>query len=220
MLAKMIDHTLLKPDATREQIMQLCREAVECGFATVCINPYWVNLAATSLKGTEVGITTVIGFPLGASTTAVKAAETADALANGATEIDMVMNVGAAKSGDWEAVRQDIAKVVEAASGKAIVKVILETGLLDHEEKRIACQASKKAGAHYVKTSTGFGPGGATVEDIALMRGEVGREMGVKASGGVRDYETAMAMVEAGANRIGASAGVAIIGGGKGKGDY
>ncbi|WP_238162702.1 deoxyribose-phosphate aldolase [Cohnella sp. AR92] len=217
-LASYIDHTLLKPDSTLEGIVRLCEEAKQYRFATVCVNPFWVKTAAERLSGSGVGITTVIGFPLGASTTSAKAAETEDAIANGATDIDMVLNVGALKSGMHEAVEKDIAAVVAASRGKAIVKVILETGLLTDEEKIKACELSKSAGADFVKTSTGFGPGGATVEDIALMRRTVGPEMGVKASGGVRDAETCRAVIAAGATRIGASSGVAIVSGGQGSG--
>src|SRR5690625_3553654 len=182
-IAKMIDHTLLKPESTKEQIVQLCKEARQYGFATVCINPTWVSTAAQELEDFDVGITTVIGFPLGASTTFTKVAETRDAIANGATEIDMVLNIGALKSKEDLTVFQDIKQVVQAANGKAIIKVIIETGLLTKEEKILACQLAKEAGADFVKTSTGFGPGVATVEDIRLMRKTVGTQMGVKASG-------------------------------------
>jgi deoxyribose-phosphate aldolase len=210
-LARMIDHTLLKPEATEAQITKLCREAVEYGFMSVCVNPAWVPLAARLLQGSPVKVCTVIGFPLGATSSAVKAAETAEVIRQGATEVDMVLNIGALKSGQYELVREDIEAVVKAAKGKALVKVIIETGLLTNEEKVKACELAKQAGADFVKTSTGFGPGGATVEDIALMRRTVGPNMGVKASGGIRDYEAAVAMVKAGANRIGASASVAIV---------
>ena len=200
---RMIDHTLLKPGSSRAEIVRLCEEAKRYGFATVCVNPYWVRLAAGELAGTGVGVTTVIGFPLGATTTFAKVAEARDAIANGATEIDMVMNVGALKSGDLEAVRSDIAGVVDACRGQAAVKVILETGLLTEEEKIAACVISKLAGADFVKTSTGFGPGGATAEDIALMRMTVGPAMGVKASGAARALDTARRMLAAAATRIG-----------------
>ena len=210
-----IDHTLLKPDAARADIVRLCDEAKTYGFATVCVNPYWVRLAADQLSGSGVGVTTVIGFPLGASTTFVKIAEARDAIASGATEIDVVMNIGALKSGDADAVKRDIEGVVQACRGRAVVKVILETGLLTDEEKIQACRICKAAGADYVKTSTGFGPGGATVEDIVLMRRTVGPEMGVKASGGVRDLETARRMIAAGATRIGTSSGAAMAVSGK-----
>lgn len=210
-----IDHTLLKPEVTKEQIVQLCQEAKEYQFAAVCVNPIWVNLCANELKGTEVKVATVVGFPLGATTPEVKAFETKQAVSHGATEIDMVLNIGALKSGDKDLVKRDIAAVVEAAGDQAIVKVILETGLLTDEEISESSKISVEAGAHFVKTSTGFGPGGATVPHIELMRKTVGPDIGVKASGGVRDYETALAMVQAGANRIGASAGIAIVTGQK-----
>jgi deoxyribose-phosphate aldolase len=219
-IAKYIDHTLLKPETTREQVVKLCEEAKDYGFATVCVNPHWVATAAELLKGSSVGITTVVGFPLGATTSFVKAAETRDAIANGATEIDMVLNVGALKSGDESTVLKDVEAVVDAAKGQALVKVILETGLLNDEEKRRATTLCKKAGADYVKTSTGFGPGAATEADVQLMRSIVGDAMGVKASAGIRDTETAIRMIEAGASRIGASAGVAIVNGGQGKDSY
>ncbi|MCX6036767.1 MAG: deoxyribose-phosphate aldolase [Chloroflexi bacterium] len=208
----MIDHTLLKPDATQEQIAQLCFEARKHGFASVCINPTWVALCAKLLEGSPVKVCTVIGFPLGATSPEVKAFETQVALDHGATEIDMVINVGALKARDLELVAKDIRGVVTAAhAGGAIVKVIIEAILLTDEEKTIACLLSKEAGADYVKTSTGFASGGATVHDVALMRRVVGPEMGVKAAGGVRTYEDAENMIKAGATRIGASAGVKII---------
>ena len=210
-ISGMIDHTALKPDTTKDQIEKLCREAVQFGFASVCVNPCYVSLCSQLLKDTEIKVCTVIGFPLGATTSAAKAAETTEAIENGATEVDMVINVGAVKSGDFDYVKKDIEAVVQAAKGKALVKVILETCLLTDEEKRKCCSICKEAGADYVKTSTGFSTGGATVEDIKLMRDTVGAEMGVKASGGIRDYETAKAMIEAGASRIGASASVAIV---------
>lgn len=217
-LARMIDHTILKPDSTEEQIIEICEEAVEFNFATVCINPSWVPLAAKELAGTKVGITTVIGFPLGATSTFAKITETRDAIASGATEVDMVINIGALKSGDNEKVKKDIEGVVLAANKQAIVKVIIETGFLTTEEKKKACMLAKIAGADFVKTSTGFGPGCATVEDIALMRETVGPDMGVKASACVRDLDTARKMIEAGATRIGASSGKEIVKGGKGTG--
>lgn len=210
-IAQLIDHTLLKPDGTEADIIQLCKEAKQYQFATVCINPTWVSLAAQTLQNTSIGITTVIGFPLGATSTFVKIAETRDSLANGATEIDMVINIGALKSGDERTVYNDIEGVVLAANKQAIVKVIIETGLLIDEEKVKACQLAKEAGADFVKTSTGFGPGGATVKDIKMMRETVGTELGVKASGGVRTLEDAKAVIRAGANRIGASAGISIV---------
>lgn len=209
-VASMIDHTFLKPDGTEADIRKLCEEARKYQFASVCVNPSYVSLASQLLRDTEVKVCTVIGFPLGATTSVTKAMETRDAIANGATEVDMVINVGALKSGNNLLVKKDIEAVVEAARGQAIVKVILETSLLTEEEKVCACLISKYAGADFVKTATGFGPGGATIEDITLMRKTVGIEMGVKASGGVRDYQTAQAMIQAGASRIGASASVAI----------
>ncbi|MFH1453797.1 MAG: deoxyribose-phosphate aldolase [Armatimonadota bacterium] len=213
-MASMIDHTLLKPDATREEVIKLCEEAKKYTFASVCINPSYVKLAADMLRGTPVKVCTVVGFPLGATTTMTKVNETRDAVANGATEIDMVINVGALKARQYDIVKEDITGVVEAAGGY-IVKVILETALLTDEEKVKACGIAKEAGADFVKTSTGFGPGGATAEDIALMRKTVGKYMGVKASGGIRDFETAQKMIKAGATRIGASASVAIVKGDK-----
>jgi deoxyribose-phosphate aldolase len=211
-LAKMIDHTLLKPDATQEQIAQLCFEARKHGFASVCINPTWVELCARLLQGSAVKVCTVIGFPLGATSPEVKAFETRVALEHGATEIDMVINVGALKARDLDLVARDIRGVVTTAhAGRAIVKVIIEAILLTDEEKTIACLLSKEAGADYVKTSTGFASGGATVHDVALMRKVVGPDMGIKAAGGVRTYEDAENMIKAGATRIGASAGVKII---------
>ncbi|MHB2018212.1 MAG: deoxyribose-phosphate aldolase [Candidatus Xenobia bacterium] len=209
-MAEMIDHTLLKADATREQVIELCEEARKHSFASVCINPTYVSLAAERLKGSPVKVCTVIGFPLGATTTVVKAMETRDAIANGAQEIDMVINVGALKAKNYDLVQRDIEAVVQAARG-ALVKVILETALLNDEEKVRASELSRDAGADFVKTSTGFGPGGATDHDVALMRQTVGQFMGVKASGGIRDWPTAQKMVAAGATRIGASASVAIV---------
>ena len=209
-IAAMIDHTLLKPEATPAQIEKLCAEAAEYHFASVCVNPVYIPLAARLLKGTGVKVCCVVGFPLGAIAPEQKAAEAASCAAMGAEELDMVIHVGAAKAGDWALVQRDIEGVVKAAAGHT-VKVIIETCLLTDEEKVKACEAAKAAGAHFVKTSTGFSTGGATTHDIALMRKTVGPEMGIKASGGIRDYETAMAMIEAGANRIGASAGIAIV---------
>lgn len=209
-IAAMIDHTLLKPEATPAQIEKLCAEAAEYHFASVCVNPVYIPLAARLLKGTGVKVCCVVGFPLGAIAPEQKAAEAASCAAMGAEELDMVIHVGAAKAGDWALVQRDIEGVVKAAAWHT-VKVIIETCLLTDEEKVKACEAAKAAGAHFVKTSTGFSTGGATTHDIALMRKTVGPEMGVKASGGIRDYETAMAMIEAGANRIGASAGIAIV---------
>lgn len=211
-IARAIDHTLLKPDATREQIEKLCAEAREFGFATVCVNPAWVRLCADRLRGSETRVCTVVGFPLGATMPEVKAYEAGRVVAEGACEVDMVLNVGALKSGDHRLVERDIAGVVAAShAGGAIVKVILETALLTDDEKVKGCVLSQAAGAEFVKTSTGFGPGGATAEDVALMRRVVGREMGVKAAGGVRDLKSAQQMIAAGADRIGASVGVKIV---------
>jgi deoxyribose-phosphate aldolase len=217
-IAQKIDHTLLKPNATKDQIIQLCTEAKDNNFATVCVNPFWVPVTAKELKGSKVGITTVIGFPLGSNTTFAKVAEARNAITDGATEIDMVMNIGALRSGDLDAVAKDIEAVVQACKGNAIIKVILETGYLTDEEMKTACTISKSAGADFVKTCTGFGPGEATVEDIRLMRLTVGPDMGVKASAGIRDLDTARKMVAAGANRLGTSASIAIITGGTGQG--
>ncbi|MBO0445762.1 deoxyribose-phosphate aldolase [Enterococcus sp. AZ170] len=208
---KMIDHTLLKPGADEQALMRLIEEAKKYEFASVCVNPYWVAKASKELAGTSVEVCTVIGFPLGASTTATKAFEAADAIKNGATEVDMVINVGALKSGDEETVLKDIEAVVLAAKGKALVKVILENCLLTDREIVIASKLSVQAGADFVKTSTGFSTGGATIKDIALMRKTVGPNIGVKASGGVRNAEDAKAMIHAGASRVGASSSVAIV---------
>lgn len=210
--ASIIDHTLLRPDATRDEILALCADAREYGFASVCINPYWVATAATALAGSPIKVCTVVGFPLGATLTAAKAAETRFALEAGAHEIDMVQNIGALKSGDLEAVELDIRAVVDVAHASgAIVKVILETALLDDNQKAAACRLAQQAGADFVKTSTGFGPGGATVHDVELMRLVVGPTMGVKASGGIRTLDDLKKMVAAGATRIGASASVKIV---------
>lgn len=217
--ASYIDHTLLKPEATKEQIQKICAEAREYGFASVCVNPTWVSLAAAELKEAASKVCTVIGFPLGTSTSATKAFETKDAIANGADEIDMVINIGALKSKQYKAVEKDIRAVVEAANG-TLVKVIIETCLLSKEEKMKACELAVSAGADFVKTSTGFSTGGATVEDVALMRQTVGPKIGVKASGGVRSLEDLESMVKAGATRIGASSGVKIIKGQSIKTDY
>ena len=209
-LASYIDHTLLKPEASREQIRAVCEEAKQYHFASVCVNSCWVPLIAEELKGSGVSVCCVIGFPLGASLSSVKAFEAREAVAAGAQEIDMVVNIGAVKSGGWELVREDIA-AVNAAKGTAKLKVIIETCLLTDEEKVRVCQIAKEAGADFVKTSTGFSTGGATVRDVELMRRTVGPEMGVKAPGGIRTLEDALAMIEAGASRLGASAGVKII---------
>ncbi|WP_400242522.1 deoxyribose-phosphate aldolase [Niallia sp. JL1B1071] len=219
-IAKMIDHTLLKADATKEQIVTLCEEAKQYIFASVCVNPTWVKVASELLDGTEVKVCTVIGFPLGAATSATKAFETEDAIKNGATEVDMVINIGALKDKNYDLVKEDIKAVVDAAKGKALSKVIIETSLLTNEEKEIACKLAVEAGADFVKTSTGFSTGGATVEDIALMRKTVGPNIGVKASGGVRSSEDTAKMIEAGATRIGASSGVAIVNGLTSASDY
>lgn len=209
-LARMIDHTILKADATEEAVRKICEEALKYNFASVCINPANIPLTAQLLRGSEVKVCTVIGFPLGANSTAVKAFETEDAIKNGAQEVDMVINIGKLKSKDYDYVKEDIQAVVKAAKSKALTKVIIETSLLTDEEKVIACRLSKEAGADFVKTSTGFSTGGATPEDIRLMRETVGPEMGVKASGGVRSNEDAVKVIEAGATRIGASASIAI----------
>ena len=211
-VAGMIDHTLLKPDAARADIEKLCREAAEFHFATVCVNPTWVALCAALLRGTGVGVCSVVGFPLGATTADVKHYETRRAIFDGATEIDMVINIGALKSGDLTVVERDIAAVVQPCREATVIsKVILEVALLTDDEKIAACTLAKAAGADFVKTSTGFASGGATAADVALMRRVVGADMGVKAAGGVRDYEGLKAMVAAGATRVGASAGVKIV---------
>lgn len=219
-IASLIDHTLLKQNATKEQIEKLCAEAKTYTFASVCVNPTWVALSAKLLKDSPVKVCTVIGFPLGANTSAVKAFETTNAIENGAEEVDMVINVGALKDGDFDFVQKDIEAVVGAAKGKAIVKVILETCLLTEEEIIKASELSKIAGADFVKTSTGFSTGGATIEAVKIMRETVGSDLGVKASGGVRSLEDLQAMVDAGASRIGASSGVEIIQGLTSKSDY
>ena len=219
-IAGMIDHTLLKANALKEELTKLTEEAKKYEFASVCVNPTWVKYAAGQLAGTNVKVCTVIGFPLGASTSAVKAFETKDAIANGATEVDMVINIGALKDKQDDLVLSDIKAVVEAAGEKALVKVIIETCLLTDEEKVRACELAVQAGADFVKTSTGFSTGGATPEDVALMRKTVGDKAGVKASGGVRSLEDMKAMIEAGANRIGASSGVKIMEGGQSESSY
>lgn len=217
-LNRMIDHTILKPEATEAAVQKIIDEAKEYNFFSVCINPCWVAFASEQLADTDVAVCTVIGFPLGANTPEVKAYEAADAIKNGANEVDMVINIGALKSQQYDQVRQDIQGVVDAAKGKALVKVIIETALLTDEEKVKACELAKEAGADFVKTSTGFSTGGAKVADIRLMRETVGSDMGVKASGGVHNAEEALAMIEAGATRIGASTGVAIVSGTTGEG--
>jgi deoxyribose-phosphate aldolase len=211
-IASFIDHTILKPEATRTDVIKVCREARQYQFASVCVNPYWVPLVRAELHGSPVKVCTVVGFPLGATSTEAKVAETASALRAGAQEIDMVINVGALRSGDNEAVKLDIQEVVKVShSAGAIVKVILETALLDDNQKAVACTLCKLAGADFVKTSTGFGPSGATAHDVALMRQVVGPDMGVKASGGIRTLADFRAMTAAGATRIGASASVKIV---------
>ena len=209
-ITSIIDHTLLKPEATKEMIEKLCSEAKEYNFFSVCINPYYVKTAKEELEGSNVKIATVIGFPLGSTPKEVKAFEASEAIKNGADELDMVINIGALKDGDYTTVEEDIKAVVNEAADKALVKVIIETCLLDDEEKKKACEIARAAGADFVKTSTGFSTGGATVEDVKLMREVVGEDLGVKASGGIRDYETAKKMVEAGASRIGASSSIEI----------
>lgn len=209
-LARMIDHTLLKPEATKEQIEKLCKEALEYNFASVCINPSNIELATKILSGSSVKVCTVIGFPLGANTTKVKAFEAKDAIESGATEVDMVINIGKLKEKDYDYVKRDIEAVVNEAKGKALTKVIIETCLLTDEEKVIACKIAKEAKADFVKTSTGFSIGGAKSSDLKLMRKTVGDSMGVKASGGIRTLEDALEAIKSGANRIGASASIAI----------
>lgn len=209
-LAKMIDHTILKPDATQAQIDTLCQEAALYQFASVCVNPTWVKRAAQNLKNSNVDVCTVIGFPLGANTTETKVFEAKKALEDGATEFDMVINIGALKSGNFELIENEIKEIVQAVKNH-VVKVIIEISFLNKEEIQHVCQIAKLAGAHFVKTSTGFSASGATVEAVKLMRETVGPEVGVKASAGIRDRNTAIAMVQAGANRIGTSAGVAIV---------
>ena len=216
---KYIDHTLLKPESTQDQIEQLISEAIEYDFASVCINPTWVSYAAKRLEKSDVGVCTVIGFPLGANTSSVKAFETQDAIHNGATEIDMVINIGLLKSGQFAAVEDDIRAVVKA-SGDKLVKVIIEACLLTDKEKIKACQLAVLAGADFVKTSTGFSTGGATIADVALMRQTVGQDIGVKAAGGARSLADAQAFIEAGATRIGTSAGVTIVNGDVSNGGY
>lgn len=208
---KFIDHTALKPNTNKKAILKLIEEAKEHNFASVCINPCWIPLASKELQGSDIKVCTVIGFPLGANTTETKVFETRDAIQKGAQEIDMVINVAMLKDKDYNYIENEIKQIVEASKDKAIVKVILETCLLTDEEKIKACELSQKAGADFVKTSTGFSTGGATVHDVALMRKTVGEDMGVKASGGIHTHEEAMAMINAGASRIGASAGVKLL---------
>lgn len=218
-LARMIDHTLLKPQSTAQEVAQLCQEAITHGFYSVCVNGAYVELAAKLLSGSEVKVCVVVGFPLGAGTGRSKAFEAREAVELGAGEVDMVINIGALKSKDYATVYDDIARVARAIEGTPL-KVILETGMLTQEEKIMGCALSKAAGAAFVKTSTGFGPGGATVEDIKLMRELVGDQLGVKASGGIRDTQTAQAMIEAGASRLGCSSSVAIVNGERGQEGY
>ena len=219
-VAKYIDHTLLKPEVTDKEIAVLCEEAQEHGFFSVCIQPAWVKTAAEKLQESEVKVCTVIGFPHGATTSEVKAFETKDAISNGADEVDMVINIGQLKAGNLDYVRADIKSVVDAANKEALVKVIIESSLLNEDEIVTVSKLSKEAGADFVKTSTGFNGGGATVEAVALMRLTVGDDMGVKASGGVRSSEDAMKMIEVGATRIGASSGIAIVNGAISDSDY
>jgi len=219
-LAKFIDHTILKPQTTQEQVETICAEAREHGFFSVCVNPCYVPLVKKELEGSDVKVCSVISFPLGANLPSVKAFEATQSIEAGADEIDMVINIGALKDGKYDYVREDIKAVVDACKGKALLKVIIEACLLTDEEKVKACELSKEAGADFVKTSTGFSTGGATAEDIALMRKTVGPDLGVKASGAVRDFETAKKMIDAGATRIGASASVAIVTGGVSDSDY
>jgi deoxyribose-phosphate aldolase len=206
-----IDHTLLKPDATEAKVVKLCREAAEYGFASVCVNPFYIPLVSRELEGSGVKPCAVVGFPLGATTKKTKAFEAAEAVANGAGEVDMVINIGALKDGKSDVVKDDIEEVVKAVQGKAAVKVILECCLLTADEIQKACELAVQAGADFVKTSTGFSTGGARVEDVTLMRKTVGDKAGVKASGGIKDYQTAKEMIDAGATRLGASAGVEIV---------
>lgn len=217
-LNRMIDHTILKPEAKEEDVLRIIDEAKKYHFYSVCINPTWVKFAAEKLAGEPIAVCTVIGFPLGANSSEVKAYETTDAINNGADEVDMVINIGALKSKQYKKVQSDIEAVVQAAKDRALVKVIIETALLDKEEIVKACELAKAAGADFVKTSTGFSTGGAVVEDVRLMRETVGPEMGVKASGGIHNEAEAMAMVEAGASRLGTSASIAIVTGSTGAG--
>lgn len=214
-VAKMIDHTVLKADTKKEAIKVLCQEAMEYGFKAVCVNPTHIEYCKELLQGSDVLVATVVGFPLGANTTETKVFETKDAIIKGADEIDMVINIGALKDGDYQLVKDDIEQVVNACGDRAIVKVIIETSLLSQDEKVKVCELSMSAGAHFVKTSTGFSTGGATLDDVALMKSIVGDKLEVKASGGVKDYEMALKMNQAGATRIGTSSGIAIIKGQK-----
>lgn len=219
-LAKYIDHTLLKPDSTAEQYDQLCKEALMYKFKSVCVNSSWVSYVSKLLRGSDILVCSVVGFPLGGMDSRSKAFETQNAIEHGAKEIDMVINIGALKSGNLKLVEEDIRAVRRASRSNTILKVIFETNLLTENEKILACEISKKAGADFVKTSTGFSGGGATVEDVILMRRIVGPNMGVKASGGIRDYNSAVALIRAGANRLGCGASVAIMTGATSKGNY
>jgi deoxyribose-phosphate aldolase len=219
-LAKYIDHTVLKPATTKEEVIKVCSEAKEYGFFSVCINPYYVKLVKEELDGSDVKVCSVIGFPLGASVSTIKSAEAAQAIADGADEIDMVINLAALKNRDYDYVLADIRAVAEVCKGNALLKVIIETCLLTDEEKVKACELAVEAGTDFVKTSTGFSSGGATADDIALMRKTVGKDIGVKASGAVRDNATAILMINSGATRIGASASIAIVTGGVSTSDY
>ncbi|MGO4583004.1 deoxyribose-phosphate aldolase [Arthrobacter sp. 2RAF6] len=220
-IASFIDHTLLKPEASEAEVRQVCAEAAEYKFKSVCVNPIWVKTVTKALKGSGVLTCSVVGFPLGATPSDVKAFEARGAVLDGADEVDMVINIAAARAGDKGALVDDITTVAEAVhAGGAILKVIIETALLNDEQKVLACEASVEAGADFVKTSTGFNGGGATVEDVALMRKAVGPDLGVKASGGVRSLADAQAMIAAGATRIGASSGIAIVKGGQGSSAY
>ena len=210
-LSKYIDHTILKPDATLQEVKKICNEAKKYSFASVCVNPYYTKFVSDELKGTGVKTCVVVGFPLGANTKEVKAFEASNAVGNGAQEVDMVINIGALKDKKYDVVESDIKEVVDSVNGKALVKVIIECCLLTEEEIVMACRLSLKASADFVKTSTGFSTSGAKAEDVKLMRETVGENAGVKASGGIRDYKSAMEMINAGANRIGASAGIAIV---------
>lgn len=219
-LAKYIDHTLLKPESTQAQVDKLCDEAIQYKFYSVCVNSTWVARCARRLRGTGVKVAAVVGFPLGAMDSRAKGLETRNAVENGASEIDMVINVGALRSGDLKTVEEDIRAVLRACRQTTVLKVIIECALLTDAEKVLACQIAKKAGAHFVKTSTGFASSGATVQDVALMRRTVGPELGVKAAGGIRSTEDALAMIQAGANRLGTSAGIAIVTGTKSSSKY
>lgn len=210
-LSSFIDHTLLKPNATKKEIVKLCKEAIKYGFASICVNPIWVPLCAKLLKGTNVKVSTVVGFPLGATKSEVKTYEAMEAKKDGAQEIDMVINIGELKSGNYKFVEYEIKNVIRSVGKNVIVKVILETGYLTKREKIITCRLAKKVGAHFVKTSTGFGPSGATVSDVKLLRKIVGNRIGVKAAGGIGDRATAIKMIKAGATRIGSSSGVKLI---------